>query len=247
MSQTFVLITGGNRGLGLGLVRTFLSQPHHTVISANRDPGHLTSKALFDLPKGEGSNLIVVKYDAGVEQDAFDVVKELKEKHGIDTLDIAIANAGIVKSYPLVKDVKRDEIQQHIDVNAYAVVTLYQAARGLLQKSTKKAVFAIVGSGASSLGNQPPVPNAAYGPSKLLLNWYAVRINAEDEWLNAFVLDPGFSQTDMGNEAARFFGIGEAPVKVEDSVGGMFNVITTADKKTHGGRFVSFTGEILSF
>lgn len=79
------------------------------------------------------------------------------------------------------------------------------------------------------------------------MNWYAVRINAEDEWLNAFVLDPGFSQTDMGNEAARFFGMGEAPVKVEDSVGGMFNVITTADKKTHGGRFVSFTGEILSF
>lgn len=79
-------------------------------------------------------------------------MKELKEKHGIDTVDIAIANAGIVKSYPLVKDVKRDEIQQHVDVNAYAVVTLYQATRDLLQKSTKKAVFAIVGSGASSLG-----------------------------------------------------------------------------------------------
>lgn len=87
-----------------------------------------------------------------MEQDAFDVVKELKEKHGINALDIVIANAGIVKSYPLVKDVKRAEIQQHIDVNAYGVVTLYQATRDLLQKSTKKPIFAIVGSGASSLG-----------------------------------------------------------------------------------------------
>ncbi|PTB62212.1 NAD(P)-binding protein [Trichoderma citrinoviride] len=247
MSQTFVLITGGNRGLGLGLVRTFLSQPHHTVISANRNPEHATSKALFDLPKGEGSNLIVVKYDAGVEQAAYDAVTELKHKHGIDTLDIVIANAGMVTSYPLVKDVKRAELQQHIDVNAYAVVTLYQATRSLLQKSTKKPVFAIVGSGASSLGNQPPIPNAAYGPSKILLNWYGVRINAEDEWLNAFILDPGFSQTEMGNKAAEFFGMGEAPVKVEDSVGGMFKVITTANKETHGGKFVSYTGEILRF
>ncbi|KAL6862026.1 NAD(P)-binding protein [Trichoderma novae-zelandiae] len=247
MSQTFVLITGGNRGLGLGLVRTFLSQPHHTVISANRDPEHSTSKALFDLPKGEGSNLIVVKYDAGIEQDAFEAMKELKDKHGIDTLDIVIANAGMVKSYPLVKDVKRAEIQQHIDVNAYAVVTLYQATRELLQKSTKKPVFATVGSGSASLGNQPPIPNAAYGPSKLLVNWYGVRINAEEEWLNAFVLEPGFTQTDMGNEAARFFGLDEAPVQVEDSVGGMFKVITTANKETHGGKFVSYTGEILSF
>lgn len=123
-----------------------------TVIAANRNPEHPTSKALFDLSKGEGSKLIVVKYDAAVEQDAFDAVKELKHKHGIDALDIVIANAGIVKSYPLVKDVKRAEIQQHIDVNAYGVVTLYQATRELLQNSTKKPVFAIVGSGASSLG-----------------------------------------------------------------------------------------------
>ena len=31
-----------------------------------------------DLPKGEGSSLVVVNYDAAVEQDAFEVVKELQ-------------------------------------------------------------------------------------------------------------------------------------------------------------------------
>ena len=29
MAPTFVLITGGNRGLGWGLVKRFLEQPHH--------------------------------------------------------------------------------------------------------------------------------------------------------------------------------------------------------------------------
>ncbi|KAL6695436.1 hypothetical protein J3F84DRAFT_348780 [Trichoderma pleuroticola] len=247
MSQTVVLITGGNRGLGLGLVESFLSQPNHIVISANRDTNHPTSKALADLPKAKGSNLVVLKYDAGVEQDAFDLVKDLKGERGINHLDIVVANAGIAKSYPLVKDVRRVDIQEHIDINAYGVVSLYQATRDLLQKSTKKPIFVTIGSGAGSLGRQPLVPNAAYGPSKILVNWYGVRINAEEEWLNAFVLDPGFVQTDTGNAAAQVFGIGEAPTTIEESVGGLFKVITTATKETHGGKVVSYTGDILSF
>ncbi len=94
---------------------------------------------------------------------------------------------------------------------------------------------------------QPPVPNAAYGPSKTMLNWYAVRINAEEDWLNAFILDPGWVQTDMGNEAARIWGMGEAPDTLEDSVGGMFKVITTATKEAVGGKIVSHKGEVLTW
>lgn len=51
----------------------------------------------------------------------------------------------------------------------------------------------------------------------------------------------------MGNKAAQIFGIGEAPTSVEESVGGLFKVITTATKETHGGKVVLYTGEILSF
>ena len=74
--------------------------------------------------------------------------------------------------------------------------------------------------------------------------WYGVRINAEDEWLNSFVLDPGFVQTEMGNLGARTFGMGEAPITVEDSTGGMYNVLTTATKEKYGGKCVLFTGEV---
>ncbi|KAK4068254.1 uncharacterized protein Triagg1_7497 [Trichoderma aggressivum f. europaeum] len=247
MSQTIVLITGGNRGLGLGLVETFLQQPNHTVISANRDPNHPTSKALADLPKAEGSSLVVSKYDAGVEQDAFDLVKDLKGEHGINHLDIVVANAAIAKSYPLVKDVRRADIQEHLDINTFGVLFLYQATRDFLQNSTKKPVFVTISSGAGSLGRQPTMPNAAYGPSKVLVNFYGVKINSEDEWLTAFVLEPGFVQTDMGNFAADLFGIGKAPLKIEESVGGLFKVITTATKETHGGKVVLYTGDILSY
>lgn len=88
------------------------------------------------------------------------------------------------------------------------------------------------------------MPNALYGASKSVLFWYGVRINAEDEWLNAFVLDPGFVQTDMGNKGARAFGMVEAPVTVNDSTGGMYKVLTTGTKEMYGGKCVSFTGEV---
>ncbi|ROW17240.1 hypothetical protein VPNG_01224 [Cytospora leucostoma] len=243
MSPNTVLITGANRGLGLGLTQRFLKDTNNTVIAAVRSPEHETTKALSDLPKGSGSKLIVAKYDATVEQDAFDLVKELKEKHGIKQLDTVIANAGTAKLHPLVKDVKRQDIQEHIELNAYSVVSLYQATRQLLQSSAKP-VFAPMGSGAGSLGRQPLVPNAAYGPSKALLPWYAIRINAEDEWLTTFVLDPGFVQTDTGNSAARVFGMKEAPTAIDESTDGLYKVITTATRKQYGGKVVLYTGEV---
>lgn len=51
----------------------------------------------------------------------------------------------------------------------------------------------------------------------------------------------------MGNTAAKFFGIGEAPTTIDESVGGLFQVINTATREKYGGKVVSYTGEILAF
>ncbi|KAJ5363672.1 uncharacterized protein N7496_009385 [Penicillium cataractarum] len=243
MAPTIVLVTGANRGLGLGLVKGFIAKPDYIVVAAVRDPAHETSQELAKLPTGKGSRVIVVKYDASIEESAFEAVKEAAEQ-GIDHLDYVVANAGIARSYPFVKDVKRADILEHIEVNVLSVVSLYQATRNLLQKSTVKPVFAIMGSGAGALGRQPPVPSASYGASKSILPWYGVRINAEDEWLNTFVLDPGWVQTEMGNSAANDWGIESAPDTIEKSTNGMVRVITEGTKQQYGGRVVLYTGEI---
>lgn len=78
-----------------------------------------------------------------------------------------------------------------------------------------------------------------------MLNWYGVRINAEDDWLNSFILDPGWVQTDMGNAGAKNFGMGEeAPTTVDESCDGLFKVLTTATKERYGGKIVLFDGEV---
>lgn len=128
------------------------------MIAACRDPNHATSQALTNLSKGQGSSLIIAKCDSTIENDAVDLVGDLESKHGITHLDIVVPNAGISKAYPLVKDVTRPEILEHLEVNVFAVLSLYQATRELLRKSQapNKPIFAPMGSGAGALGYANP-------------------------------------------------------------------------------------------
>ncbi|KAF6843893.1 aflatoxin biosynthesis ketoreductase nor-1 [Colletotrichum musicola] len=251
MSPTIVLITGANRGLGKGLLQRYLALPNHIVIAGNRDPAHPTSKALSGLPTAEGSRLIVVKIDACVEEDAHAAVKELRESHGIEHLDVVIANAGVCYIWPSVAEVKISDLHAHMQPNVYGVVTLFQATRPMLKKSEKKPMFVPMGSTAGLIENsdvqnrnQLPMHNSAYGPSKATLNWFGVRINAEEDWLNAWIMGPGWVQTDLGNTGAHAFGFKEAPVTLDDSCDGMMKVFGTSTKEKHGGRLVTYEGEI---
>ncbi|KAK8877022.1 aflatoxin biosynthesis ketoreductase nor-1 [Apiospora arundinis] len=244
MAPTTVLITGANRGLGEGLLSRYLAKPDHTVIAANRNPAHPTSQALADLPKGEGSRLIVVKWDASVDQDALDAVAELQEKHGIEYLDIVIANAGINQRCPAVADLKLDELRFHMGPNVYGFVATYQATRPLLQKSKKGPIFIPIGSTAGCIENQPPITNAAYGPTKAMVSWYTVRINAEDSWLNAFVMNPGWVQTELGDRGARELGFEKAFITVKESCDGMLNILDDTSKEKHGGKMIAWNGDV---
>lgn len=149
MAPTIVLITGANRGIGKGILERYLQKPNHTVIAANRDPSHPTSKELESLPKSEGTTLHIVKIDALSPTDQVAAVQELAAK-GINHIDILIANSGIALTWPKVAEVKVDEIQQHVDVNLYGFIRLYQAFRPVL-KEAKEPKWVTIGSGSAFL------------------------------------------------------------------------------------------------
>lgn len=146
MSPTIVLITGANRGLGKGLLQRYLALPNHTVIAGNRNPADPSSQALSDLPTAEGSRLIVVKIDACIEEDAHNAVKELQSSHGIEHLDVVIANAGVSYVWPAVAQLKIADLRAHMEPNVHGVVALFQATRPLLKKSVKEPMFVPMGS-----------------------------------------------------------------------------------------------------
>ncbi|KAF4949206.1 hypothetical protein FGADI_9063 [Fusarium gaditjirri] len=246
-----VLITGGNRGIGQGLVKTFLVRPSHTVIVGVRDPSHPTSKALQDLPVGKGSKLITVKLDSSVPSDAAAAVAALKDEHGISALDIVIANAGIASDGGLVRDTTVDNIRKHFEVNTIGPVVLFQAVADLLQASkTGKPLFVAISTLIASLGSMErlvglPPTSSPYGGSKAALNWFIRRLHFEEPWLTSFVIHPGLVETDM---AAAAVGGGSkeglsayGAITVKTSVTSLVSVIDNASKAL-SGTFQNYDG-----
>lgn len=157
MAPKIVLITGANRGIGRGLLELYLARPNHTVIAAVRDPGHATAKELPGLPTADGTSLVVVKIDATVHSDPAAAAAELTAKHGINHIDVLVANAGVALKWVKVSEVTPDDLQKHIDVNVFGFVVLFQAFLPLLRNATKPK-WVTIGSAAAYLTVSQIVP-----------------------------------------------------------------------------------------
>ncbi|KAB8437442.1 hypothetical protein FH972_025120 [Carpinus fangiana] len=237
-----ILITGANRGLGKGLVETYLARPNHTVIAGSRDPSNESTKALSKVPKAQGSTLIVVKIDSTAAEDAAEAVKELQQTHGIEKLDVVVANAGIAEGFPKVSELDVQLLQKHFVTNVHGVIWLFQAVLPLLNKSSTPK-FVTIGSLAGQFGETAsPIPISAYGSSKALLHFYTLQIHHEEPQLTAFPLHPGWVQTDMGNKGAEVMGLEKAGITTEESVTGMVKVLDAATRETHGGKLWYWDG-----
>lgn len=93
-----------------------------------------------------------------------------------------------------------------------------------------------------------PVPDVAYGTSKVALNFVTKRIHFEhaDEGIIAFPLHPGAVNTDMGLEAAPSFGRERFELEPEESARGVMDVIDRATL-AESGRFWSYDGSELAW
>jgi norsolorinic acid ketoreductase len=249
-SKTTVLITGTKTGIGRGLLEAYASRPNTLAIAAIRDsPDSSAAAALTSIPTAQGSKIIVAQYDAGVKSSAVDLVAYLTATHNIKSLDIVIANAGILKHYGPAKEAAPELIEEHFQVNTLAAIILYQATQSLLTASSQTPKFFIISSsiGSNGLQDNYPMEMIAYGMSKAAINWAASRIHREEDRLVVIAMQPGWVGTAMGNKAAAFVGLSpsDVPVSIEDSVSGLVSFFDKADKTTHSGKFWDQEGKQL--
>jgi norsolorinic acid ketoreductase len=249
MVSTTYLITGANRGIGHGLLSTFLARPNTICIAAVRDPSTSTA-VLSSLSTGAGSKLIVVKIDSCIITDAKDAVKELQDIHKIEKIDVVIANAGIGTHLGRLADLKVEHLQEHINVNVIGPLTLFQTVLPLLTASPSPK-FCLLGSTVGSIGGMEnyPFPMAAYGMSKAMAHYLVRKIHLEYGGENGKVVSwavyPGFVQTDTGNAGARFCGYPQAPDTIDDAARFVVKSIDEATMEKTAGHFPSaYGGEI---
>ncbi|KAL8851389.1 MAG: hypothetical protein Q9221_003660 [Calogaya cf. arnoldii] len=177
--------------IGAGLVEVYLSRPYTTVIAGVRDPKHPTSQKLSSLSGDSSSKIIVVKIDNKSESDPATAVSSFQAQ-GVDKLDLVIANAGICNDFKSLATVDPAVFKEHVVVNGFAPLFLFQAVLPLMQKS-EGAKFVGIGSPMGSIGGMDvrPFPMTAYGTSKAIFHWIVRKVHFEHPELVSLVVDPG--------------------------------------------------------
>ncbi|KAL2837218.1 hypothetical protein BJX68DRAFT_273174 [Aspergillus pseudodeflectus] len=241
--STVVLITGGNRGIGKGLVAHYLAQPATTVIATAREVSSQNASAFDTLQRGDRSRLLIVQLSVDIASSIAEAASVIEKHHHIHHIDTVISNAGICDHWGPVLEMRDADVLTHFQVNTLGPLRLFQALAQLLKNASAPKFIYISTALASISGiNQMNSWTAAYGMSKAAGNYLMRKINAENGDLITLSIDPGLVQTDMGARAAQFNGLEKAPLAIEDTVRGITNQIAAATKSTTSGQFVDYNG-----
>ncbi|KII91994.1 hypothetical protein PLICRDRAFT_154202 [Plicaturopsis crispa FD-325 SS-3] len=240
-SNTVYLVSGANRGIGLGLV-TALAQRANTIVFAGaRDPA--SAKDLQALAKAHPGKVHVVQLTSGDKADNEAAAALIKKVAG--HIDVVIANAAISTWWGPVHEAPVEEVRKHFDVNAIGPLVLFQALYGLLKEATlpKFVVISTVG-GTITIGATFPLGLAAYGTSKAAVNYLTRKINGENEGLIAFALHPGVVSTETAKALVEQVpALGSMPsISVEESVKGIIARVDEATREETGGTFIGYDG-----
>ncbi|KAM5146693.1 C-signal-like [Mantella aurantiaca] len=242
-----VLVTGSSRGIGLELIKAFLNKqnPPEHVFAACRNPE--SAQELKSLTS-KHPNLVIVRMevtDKASIEDAYIVVKETLKGHGLNLL---INNAGILIRH-LIDETTAEDMMTLYKTNTVGPMLVTQAFAPLLKKaalenpkevmSCNKAAVIHISSDLGSIEKTSlewyPHILVEYRCSKAALNMLT-RCQAETyktDGIIAVTFAPGWVQTDMGGA--------NAPLKPQESVGGMMEVFDILTEK-HNGIFLDYKG-----
>jgi beta-ketoacyl ACP reductase len=173
-----VLVTGGNRGIGLAIARAFAAQGDKVAVT------HRGSGA----PEG----LLGVKCDVTDAAQIDTAFREVEAAHG--PVEVLVSNAGITDDTLLMR-MKEEQFTRVVDANLTAAYRVaYRAARGMLRQRWGRMVFI-----SSVVGLSGSAGQVNYAASKAGLVGMARSIARElgSRNITANVVAPGFVNTDM--------------------------------------------------
>jgi len=178
-----VLVTGGNRGIGLAIAQAFLAQGDRVAITARS--GELPAEL-------DGTDVLVVKADV-TDSTSIDAAFDRIEAE-LGPVEVVVANAGITRD-GLILRMTDDDIDAVLDTNLVGAMRVARrAAKGMVRLRRGRLVF--VSSVVGLLGSAGQVNYAA---SKAGLVGVARSLARElgSRGITANVVTPGFVDTDM--------------------------------------------------
>ncbi|XP_012277880.1 uncharacterized protein LOC105698305 [Orussus abietinus] len=243
-----ILITGCNRGIGLGLVKHLLRlpQPPESIFATCRDVAKAAElKEIAD----KSGNVHIIELDVTDTKSYDRVIQIISEKVGENGLNVLINNAGIANKFARLNLVKEEQLLDTFKVNTVAPIMLSKACLPLLKQASSiypdKGAMNISRAAiihmSSSLGSITDNTSGGFYPyrcSKSALNAAAksMSIDLKDDGILVACMHPGWVRTDMG-------GI-NATLDVDISVSGMLSVLQGLTENDNG-TYVQHDGKVL--
>lgn len=222
-----LLLIGGSRGLGLGLIQEHLKRGWDVTTTIRSQSGELE-----DLQADANGRLAVETLDINNAKQ----LAELKERLNGHRFDLLFLNAGILfgRQMPL-EDVGEDDINAIFMTNAISPI---HVADALLENVVAGGMIAFMSSILGSIGTNEDGRAQLYRASKAALNSLvrSFRARHAERDMTVLALHPGVVRTAMGGP--------NAPLDIATSVEGVADVI---EKRwgSGGQAFVDYRNEII--
>ena len=228
--MTNILITGANRGLGLGFVKKYIEKNVHIMCTTRDISG---SKELLAYKEKYPDNIEIFELDLLKDNAAVTLANFTKDK----PIDILVNNAGVGSSNQHFQAVSSNPWLEVLKVNLIAPLMITQAVIENVKKSSAKKIY-FLSSQLGSIADNKSGGMYIYRSSKTGLNQVvkSLSIDLKAYGITVVSLHPGWVKTDMGGP--------NAPVSIDESVEGMIRVIGTTDIK-ETGKFLNYDGREL--
>ena len=227
-----ILITGANRGIGLELARQ-CSQRGDRVYATCRRPEEAAD--LQALQVDSGSKLTILPLDVS-QADSLAAIHD-RIRASTAWLDYIFNNAGINLGNETIRNVRRQDMLQTLDVNAVSPIMVAQQFLDLL-KAGREPRLINISSEAGSISQMNNGRGYSYFGSKAALNMYSRALAFDPEMYGIIVvaLHPGWVRTDMGGSMA--------PLSADDAVRSILQ-LTDRLVEADSGKFLNYNGREL--
>ena len=223
-----ILVTGANRGLGLGLVKKFLKN-NEKVICTTRNISK--SKELILCKKKYNDNLEICELDL-LDKESPNILSNFL---GNEPIDLFINNAGVIgHSAQHFKSVSLNHWLDVLKVNLIAPLLITQSIIKNIEKSSERKIY-FISSKVGSIEDNKSGGMYIYRSSKTALNQVvkSLSIDLKPLGISVISLHPGWVRTEMGGP--------NALISVEESVNGMVDVISNTSI-VNSGEFINYDG-----
>ena len=225
-----ILITGANRGLGLGFAKKCLKKNVHVLATVRDIKG---SKELLALKERFPDNLEIFELDLLKKKAGYTLANFLGDR----PIDILINNAGVGSTNQHLEAVSPKPWLEVLKVNLIAPLMVTQSIVDNVKKGSDKKIY-FLSSQLGSIADNTSGGMYIYRSSKTGLNQVikSLSVDLKPQGITVVSLHPGWVKTDMGGP--------NAPVSIDESIEGMTQVIHTTDIKDTG-RFLNYDGKEL--